>query len=126
FAGTFTHTSKHRVTRVHFGDVVDQLLDKHGFTHACTTEQTDLTTLGIGGEKVDDLDAGDENNALGRLVDEFGGGLVDGAHFSRHNRTLFVDRLADDVQDAAQRTVTDGHRDRRAGVGHRSAAHEAF
>jgi hypothetical protein len=39
---------------------------------------------------------------------------------------LFVDRLADDVQDAAERRVAHRHRDRRAGIGHGSAAHQTF
>ena len=42
------------------------------------------------------------------------------------DRAGFVHRLADDVHDAAQRLVADRHRDRRAGIGHRGAAHETF
>ena len=37
-----------------------------------------------------------------------------------------VDRLADDVDDAPERAVADGHGDRLAGVGHLLAAHQAF
>ena len=52
--------------------------------------------------------------------------LVDGAARRGADRAGFVDRLADDVHDAAQRLVADRHRDRRAGVGDCGAAHEAF
>ena len=56
-----------------------------------------------------------------------GRGLVDGAR-ARWSSTgpRLVDRLADDVHDAAERLVADRHRDRRAGVGHLLAAHQAF
>ena len=43
----------------------------------------------------------------------------------RH-RAGFVDRLADDVHDAAERARADRHGDRLAGVGHLLAAHQAF
>ena len=38
------------------GDISDKLLNKYGFTYAGTTEQTDLTTLLIRAEKVNDFD----------------------------------------------------------------------
>ncbi len=40
------------------GDAVDHLLDEHRLADTGTTEQTDLSTLDVRGEKVDDLDAG--------------------------------------------------------------------
>ena len=42
------------------------------------------------------------------------------------DRAGLVDRLADDVHDAAERAGADRHRDRRAGVGDGLAAHEAL
>ena len=44
----------------------------------------------------------------------------------RRDRAGLVHRLADDVHDAAERAGADRHRDRRAGVGDRLAAHEAL
>ena len=37
-------------------DVLNQLLNKNCLTNTGTTEQTDLTTFGIWGKKVDNLD----------------------------------------------------------------------
>ena len=37
-------------------NILDQLLNKDCLTNTSTTEQTDLTTFGIWGKKVDDLD----------------------------------------------------------------------
>ena len=42
------------------------------------------------------------------------------------DRAGLVDRLADDVHDAAERAVADGHRDRQAGVGDFLAANQTF
>ena len=56
FTGTFSNTSEDRISTMFCGDVTDQLLNQHGFTYTGATEQTDLTTLGIRCQKVDNLD----------------------------------------------------------------------
>src|SRR5699024_7258875 len=43
-------------TAVLCGDVADQLLDEHSFSHARASEETDLTALRVRRQKVDDLD----------------------------------------------------------------------
>jgi hypothetical protein len=48
--GTLADTGKDRVTTVGLGDVVDQLLDEDGLADTSTTEQTNLTATGVGGE----------------------------------------------------------------------------
>ena len=99
-------------------DVVDELHDEDGLADAGAAEQADLAAAGVGGEQVDDLDAGDEDFRFRRLVDIERRVLVDGAHGLGLQRTGFVNRLADDVHDAAERLGTDGNRDRAARVGH--------
>ena len=79
FAGTFTHACEDRVTTVRLGDVVDQFHDENGLADACAAEQADLAALCVRSEKVDDLDAGDENLRFRALLDEAGRVLVDGA-----------------------------------------------
>ena len=51
---------------------------------------------------------------------------MDRAIFGCFNRTLFVHRFADDVQDATQRAIAHRNRDGRARVADRCAAHQAF
>jgi len=51
---------------------------------------------------------------------------VDGALVSGVQRTSFVDRLADDVHDTAERFVANRNRDRSAGIGNLLAANETF
>ena len=97
------------------GDVVDQLLDQHGLADAGAAEQADLAALGVRREQVDDLDAGDEDRGFGRLVDEGRGLGVDRGRHVAADRAALVDRLADDVHDAAERLGADGHADLRAG-----------
>ncbi len=104
------------------GDVVDQFLDQHRLADARAAEQPDLAATRIGREQVDDLDAGDQDRALGRLIDEQRCGRVDRRGHVGVHRAPLVDRLADDVQDAAKRRWADGHADLRAGVADALAA----
>jgi hypothetical protein len=110
-----------------FRDVVDELHDQDGLADAGAAEQADLAALRIRREQVDDLDARHENFSFRRLIRIGRRGLMDGAHAADGlDRTGFVDRLADDVHDAAERGFTDRNRDRRAGIGDFLAAGQAF
>jgi peptide chain release factor 1 len=113
------------MTFVGFGDVVDQLHDDHGLADAGAAEQADLAAARIRREQIDDLDAGDQDLRLGRLVDERGRRLVDRRHHLGVDRAALVDRLADHVDDAAERLGPDRHHDRAAGVDRLGAAHQA-
>ena len=62
--------AKHGHAAVRLGDVVDELQDEHGLADAGAAEEADLAALAVGGEQVDDLDAGLEDLDLGGLVDE--------------------------------------------------------
>src|SRR5690606_28774909 len=62
--GPLTHAGEHRRTTEVAGHPDDHLLDEHRLADAGATEQADLATLDVGGEKVDDLDAGDQHLGL--------------------------------------------------------------
>src|SRR5690606_25983088 len=94
--------------------------------NAGAAEQADLTATSVGSDEVNDLDAGDENFAFRVLLDEGRCVLVDFATTIGSDRTSFVDRLAEDVHDAAERSFTDGNRDCGAGVRHFGATDETF
>ena len=138
FAGTLADAGEHRVAAMGLGDVVDQFLNQHGLADAGAAEQADLAALGVRRQQVDDLDAGDENFSFGGLVGIGRRFLVDRAQAFRNHRTGFIDRLADHVDDAAERAGADRHHDRVAGVGdfltadqtlggvHRDGAHRGF
>jgi peptide chain release factor 1 len=60
FSGSLSDSSEHRVTTMGLGDVIDQFLNKHGFTDSGSSEQADLSSSGVGGQQVDDLNSGDQ------------------------------------------------------------------
>ena len=124
-AGALADAGEHRHAAVRLGDVVDQLHDGHGLADAGAAEQADLAALGVGREQVDDLDAGDQDLRFGRLLDELRRAAMDRQGQLVADRAALVDRLADDVQDAAERLGTDRHGDRAAGVDRLLAAHQA-
>ena len=53
--GTLAYTGEYGISAVLGCDITDQLLDQYGLTYTGTTEQTDLTTLLIRAEQVNDL-----------------------------------------------------------------------
>ena len=125
-AGALAHAAERGQAAVLLGQVVDQLLDQHGLADAGAAEQPDLAALGVGREQVDDLDARLEHLGRRRQVLDARRGLVDAASLDvRRQRLAEVDRVAEQVEDASQRGLADGHRDRRAGVDHLEAARQA-
>jgi peptide chain release factor 1 len=142
--GTLTDTTENGVTTVGLGNVVlhhvsspifhfvrfgisyNQLLNEHGLTDTGTTEQTNLTTTGVGGEKVDNLDTGDENLSLGGLVDECGRIGVDGSELGGLDGTTLVNGVTSDVDDTAQGGGTDGDGDGGTSVGGKDTTGETL
>ena len=45
FAGTFTNTSKNRITAMFDSNITDQLHHVNGFTNTSTTKQANFTTF---------------------------------------------------------------------------------
>jgi hypothetical protein len=110
---------------VRLRDVVDELQDEDGLADAGAAEEADLAALAVRGEQVDHLDARLEDLDLRRLVDELRGRPVDRQRLLRVDRAGLVDGRADDVEDAAEHLLADGHHDRGARVLHLHAADEA-
>ena len=125
-ARALAHAGEHRVAAVRLRDVVDQLHDQHGLADAGAAEQADLAALGVGREQVHDLDAGDQDFRLGRLVGVERCILMDRALLRGLHRARLVDRIADHVDDAPEAFVADRHLDRLPGVGDCLPAHETF
>ena len=107
------------------GDVADQLLDQHRLADAGAAEQADLAALRVRGEQVDDLDPGLEDLLRRGQVLDLGRRAVDRPALVVLDLAAVVDRLAEQVEDPAQRRLADRDRDRPAGVEHLVAALEA-
>lgn len=98
------------------GHVVDQLHDQDSLADSGTAEQTDLASLGVGGQQVDDLDSGDQDLLLHAHVHELGSLGVDGGALGGFDGAPLVDGLADHVDNAAQGLSADGDSDGGASV----------
>ena len=106
-------------------DVVDELHDDDGLADAGAAEETDLTALHERRDEVDDLDARLEDFGLRLEVHEVRALAVDRpAQRVLRDRRAVVHRLAEHVEDAAERRRADRHRDRAAGVDDFHAAHD--
>ena len=108
------------------GNVVDQLLNEHGLTHAGAAEQTDLAALGVGGQQIDDFDARLKNVHHGTLVFKGGGLAMDGPFFLGLHRPLLIDGVTQDVEHPAQHAFAHGDGDGSAGSDDLHAAAQAL
>lgn len=155
FTGTLSDTSENRVTTVSLGNVVlykqliheiaqlsnfrlmlilgvgfqmtyNQLLDEDSLTDTGTTEETNLTTTGIWGKKIDDLDTSDENLSRGGLLNELGGFSVDGGHLDTLDWAALVNWVTSDVHDTSEGTRADRNLDGKAGVSDLGTTNETF
>ena len=101
------------------GHVVDQLLNHYGLAHTGSAEQADLAALHERGNQVDDLDSGLEDLGLGLEIGELRGLPVNGPALGvLGQRRATIDRLAQYVENAAQRRLAHRGGDRAVGVRH--------
>ncbi|GMT20564.1 hypothetical protein PFISCL1PPCAC_11861, partial [Pristionchus fissidentatus] len=124
--GALSDSGEHRVSSVSLGDVVNQLHDKHSLSDTGTSEETDLTSLGVGGKKIDDLNSGYENLLLDGHLNELGSLSVNGGLSLGVDGSSLVDGLSNDVHDTAQSLGSDGDLDRISGINDLVTAHETL
>jgi hypothetical protein len=124
--GTLADTSEDGVTTVGLGDVVDQLLDEDGLADTGTSEETNLSTTGVRGQQVDDLDTGNQNFCGSRLLGEGGGISVDGQSLSGLDGSTLVDGVAGDVHDTPQGCRSDRYGDGGACISSAAATDETL
>ena len=117
-AGALAHAGEHGDSRrAPVAMLWISSMNQHGLAHAGAAEQADLAALGVGGEQVDDLDAGLQHLHRGALLLESRGIAVDGpALLSLGDPIAAVDGFAQHIKHAAQGRVAHGHRDGAAGV----------
>merc|ERR1712112_817542 len=109
--GPLTDTGEHGETTVSLGNVVNQLHDKHSLADSGATEETNFTSLTVGGEQIDDLDTGDEDFLLDGHLVEVGSLGVDGLALVSGDGAPLVDRVSDHVDDATKGLLTHGDGD---------------
>jgi hypothetical protein len=89
----------------------NQLLNEDSLTDTGTTEQTNLTTTGVGGKEIDNLDTSDQNLGGGGLLNESRGLGVDGQELGGLDGTTLVNGVTSDVDNTAKSAGTDGDLD---------------
>ena len=95
----------------------DELLNEHGLADTGTTEETNLTTTGVWGAQVDDLDTSDEHLSAGGLVHELWGFLVNWKLLLVLDGATLINWVTSDVDDTAKSTWADWNHDGRSRVG---------
>jgi peptide chain release factor 1 len=106
-------------------NVADQLLDHHCLTNASAAEDTDLSTLLEWADKVDHLDAGLKEFGLRSEVVERWCGAVNWKSRIGLHITRLVNRIAEHIEDATERSRANWDRDWRAKIGCLCAARKA-
>ena len=125
-AGPLAYPGEHGIAAVRLGDIVDEFHDQNRFADPGAAEEPDLAAFRVRRQKIDDLNAGHQDLRLGRLFGIGGRGLMDRAPRRGFERTQFVHRLADDIDDAAKARLAYRHRDWASGIPDRLAADKAF
>mmetsp|Transcript_19812 Transcript_19812/g.50669 ORF Transcript_19812/g.50669 Transcript_19812/m.50669 type:complete len:478 (-) Transcript_19812:230-1663(-) len=113
---TLSDTSEDRVTTMSLSNVVDKFHDKHCLTDTGTTEETNLTTLSVGGKKIYDLDTSDKDFLLCRLVGEKRRVVMNGVLCLGSDFSTLINGLSNDVNDTAKGLLAYGNLDGGAGV----------
>jgi hypothetical protein len=103
---TFSDSSEYGVTTVGTSNVVNQFHDNDSLTDTSTTEETDLTSLRIWGQQIDDLDTSNQRFVRHSGVGKSRCRLMNGPSLSLY-RTSVIYRISQDVQDTPKSGVTD-------------------
>ena len=123
--GALAHAGEDRHTAVLLGHPADHLGDEHGLAHAGAAEQADLAALHVGGQQVDDLDAGLEHLGPRLQRVERRRRAVDLPPLQVGEvRGVGIEGRAPHVPDVAEDLVADGHLHAVTGVAHGRAAGE--
>jgi hypothetical protein len=104
----------------------DQFLNEDGLADTSTTEETNLSTTRVRSQKVNNLDASDQNLGRRGLLNELGRIGVDAALVFALDGATLVDRVASDVHDAAEGGVADRNHDGASGVDGGSTTDKTF
>merc|ERR1719356_1105610 len=100
--GSFSYSSKYRVTSVGFGNIVNQFHNQDSFADSSTTEKTNLTSLGIGGKKIDNLDTSDQNFLLNAHFLESRGFSVNSLALVSWHWTPLINGISNNIDDATK------------------------
>mmetsp|Transcript_35100 Transcript_35100/g.73103 ORF Transcript_35100/g.73103 Transcript_35100/m.73103 type:complete len:448 (+) Transcript_35100:278-1621(+) len=118
--GTFTNTGEDRVSSVVDGNVVNKFHNNNGFSYTGTTEKTNLSSLGVRGKEINNLDSG-HKNVLGTTLfaESRSGTMQRGPLFfflSLKDGSFFIDGFSDDVDNTSKSQRSDRHLNGSTGI----------
>src|SRR5262249_31837359 len=106
-ARPLAHTREHRESAVVQGNVIDELHDDNRLADPRTSEESDLASLAVGLQQIDDLDACFKHFRLGLLIFELRSRSVNRVGLLRLNRAFLVDRFPEHVDETTERFTAD-------------------
>jgi peptide chain release factor 1 len=107
---TLTDTAEDGETTMGLGDVVNKLHNQDSLSDTSTTEETNLTSSGVGGNQIDDLNTSQKDIIRDTESGVLRGISVDGTLLSSDGSTL-IDGITENVNDTTQSGLTDGDGD---------------
>mmetsp|Transcript_24747 Transcript_24747/g.41849 ORF Transcript_24747/g.41849 Transcript_24747/m.41849 type:complete len:502 (-) Transcript_24747:56-1561(-) len=116
--GALSDTGEHRVTTVVHGNIVNKFHDNDSLSDTGTSEESDLTSLGVRSQQVHNLDTSHKDFLRLTLLGEKRGGAMDGGLEATHDRALLIHGLTNHVKNTAKSAGADGDHDGGAGVVH--------
>ena len=87
----------------------NKLLNQHCFTYARTAKKANLTTFGIGGQQVNDLNSGFQNFYHRALICKSGWIAVNTPLFSLRQRVAAINNITRYIKEPTQSTVAHRH-----------------
>ena len=124
-ARAFSNAGEHRIPPVAAGDVVDEFRQNHRLPDARAAEQPQLAAPRERADEVHHLDARLQHLVRRDLVRVCRRFPVDRQQRRiLGHRTLPVDRVSDDVEQASEGILPNGHLNRQSGIRHRGAPGE--
>ena len=115
-ASSLADTGEDRVAAVCAGDAGDQLGQNDRLAETGPAEQSGLATADERRQQVDDLDARLEDLGLGTQILHRGRCAVDGPALFGHDVASTIDWIAQQIEDAAERSLADRDSHRGTGV----------
>src|SRR4029453_9389185 len=99
-----------------FGDVVDQFHDHNRLADTRAAERTYFAAFRKRADEIDNFDTGLKNLRLYILLGEGGRRPVDRITFSEFDRSLVIDRVACNIEDAPERPLAYRHTNGTTGI----------
>ena len=125
-AGPLPDAGKHRIPPVLAGDPRNQLGQDHRLAEPGAAEQPRFAAPDKRRQQVDHLDAGLEHFGFRRKLRDLGRVAMDRPALRRFHRAPAVHRVAEKVEDAAERGLADRHGNRGARVNAFGSAHQTI